>query len=181
MQLPLASLASLPKTENTSSKTYQAYRERPTQLSAARNACLARAADAWRRGDVQLAKRFTREGHELNAKMRSEGREGGRRLVLEWVEGFREEFDAVAGNDHRKASSPISDTGGWERGEAVANGLGVCLGQALDGDLEVYIDLRGLFVDEGMELLEEYLMILERDGFAGLGERGVSFLFPENG
>ena len=91
-QLPLASLASLPTTENMSSKAYQAYRERPTQLSAARNACLVRAADAWRCGDVQLAKRFTREGHELNAKMRSEGREGGRRAVLEWVEGFREEF-----------------------------------------------------------------------------------------
>lgn len=181
VQLPLASLASLPTTENTSSKTYQTYRERPTQLSAARNACLARAADAWRRGDVQLAKRFTREGHELNAKMRSEGRDGGRKAVLEWAQEFREEFDAVAASGHRKASSPISDTAGWERGEAVANGLGVCLGQAPGGDLEVYIDLRGLFVDEGLELLEEYLMILERDGFAGLGEREFSFLFPENG
>lgn len=181
IQLTLASLASLPTTENTSSKTYQTYRERPTQLSAARNACLARAADAWRRGDVQLAKRFTREGHELNAKMRSEGRDGGRKTVLEWVQRFREEFDAVAASDHRKASSPISDTVGCERREAVANGLGVCLGQAPGGDLEVYIDLRGLFVDEGLELLEEYLMILERDGFAGLGEPEFSFLFPENG
>ena len=75
------------QTENMNSKAYQAYCERPTQLSAARNACLAPAADAWRRGDVQLAKRFTREGHELNAKMRSEGCEGGRRAVLEWWRG----------------------------------------------------------------------------------------------
>jgi hypothetical protein len=152
-----------------SSKAYQVYRER--------NACLARAADAWRRGDVQLAKRFTREGHELNAKMRSEGREGGRRALLEWVDGFREEFDAVAANDHRTAASPISDTDEWALGEAVANGLGVCLGRAPGGDVEVYIDLRGLFADDVVELLEEYLMILERDGFAGLGERGFSFLF----
>ena len=142
-RLPLASLASLPTTENMNSKAYQAYRERPTQLSAARNACLARAADAWRRGDVQLTKRFTREGHELNAKMRSEGREGGRRAVLEWVEGFREEFDAVAGNDHRTAASPVGNTDEWALGEAVANGLGVCFGRPPGGDVEVYIDLRG--------------------------------------
>ena len=180
-QLPLASLASLPTTQNTSSKTYQMYRERPTQLSAARNACLARAADAWRRGDVQLAKRFTREGHELNAKMRAEGREGGRKAVLEWVEGFREEFDAVVASAHRKATSPIGDSYEWERGEAVANGLAVCLGHAPGGDVEVYIDLRGLFVDEGVELLEEYLMFLERDGFTGLGEQGVSFFFQGTG
>ena len=108
-----------------------AYRERPTQLSAPPNACLARAADAWRRGDVQLAKRFTREGHKLNAKMRSEGREGGRRAVLEWVEGFREEFDAVAANDHRTAAPPMSDTDEWALGEAVANGQGCALGERL--------------------------------------------------
>ena len=175
-QLPLASLANLPTTENTSSKTYQMYRERPVQLSAARNACLARAADAWRRGDVQLAKRFTREGHELNAKMRSEGREGGRKVVLEWVEGFREELDgAPASSAHKNTTSPVSDGDGWERGETVAHGLGVCLGHAPGGVVEVYVDLRGLFVDEGIELLEEYLMVLERDGFTGLGERGSPF------
>ena len=92
------------------------------------------------------------------------------------VEGFREEFDAVAGNDHRTAASPMSDTDEWALGEAVANGLGVCLGRTPGGDVEVYIDLRGLFVDDGVELLEEYLMILERDGFTGLGEPGFSFL-----
>ena len=91
------------------------------------------------------------------------------------VEGFREEFDAVAANDHRKSASPMSDTDEWVLGEAVANGLGVCLGRTPGGDVEVYIDLRGLFVDDGVELLEEYLMILERDGFAGLGERGFRF------
>ena len=179
-QLPLASLANLPMTENMESKTYQTYRERPTQLSAARNACLARAADAWRRGDVQLAKRFTREGHELNAKMRSEGREGGRKAVLEWVEEFREELDAApAANDHKKMSSPTTD--GWERGEVIANGLGVCLGNAPGGDVEVYVDLRGLYVDEGIEFIEEYLMLLERDRFTGLGEQRFFLSFPSPG
>ena len=100
---------------------------------------------------MQLAKRFTREGHELNAKMRSEGREGGRRAVLEWVEGFREEFDAVAANNHRTAASPIGDTDEWALGEAVGNGLGVCLGLMPGGDVEVYIDLRGLFAGDGVE------------------------------
>ena len=59
------------------------------------------------------------------------------------MEGFREEFDAVAANDHRTAASPIGDTDEWALGEAVANGLRVCLGQMPDGDVEVYIDLRG--------------------------------------
>ena len=63
--------------------------------------------------------------------------------MLEWVEGFREEFDAVAVNDHRKSASPMSDTDEWALGEAVANGLGVCLGRTPGGDVEVYIDLRG--------------------------------------
>lgn len=181
-QLPLVLLANLPTTENTGSKTYQTYRERATQLSAARNACLARAADAWRRGDVQLAKRFTREGHELNAKMRSEGRESGRKAMLEWVEGFREGLEATpAAHDRKKVSPPISDAGVWERGEAVANGLGVCLGYAPGGDVEVYADLRGLFVDEGVDFLEEYLMLLERDGCAGLGERGFFLGFASPG
>ena len=124
---------------------------------------------------MQLAKRFTREGHGLNAKMRSEGREGGRRAVLEWVEGFREEFDALAANDHGTVASLMSDTDEWALGETVANGLGVCLRRTPGDDVEVYIDLRGLFVDDGVELLEEYLMILERDRFAGLGERGFRF------
>lgn len=180
-------LANLPSTENASSKTYQGYRERPTQLSAARNACLARAADAWRRGDVQLAKRFTREGHELNAKMRSEGREGGRKVVLEWGKAFREAFredleTAEATRGHTiVASSPGCGVGGWERGEAVANALGVCLGHAPGGDVEVYVDLRGLFVDEGIELFEEYLVVMERDGFTGLGEREICLCFTING
>ena len=69
----------------------------------------------------------------------------------------------------------MSDTDEWALGEAVVNGLGVCLGRTPGGDVEVYIDLRGLFVDDGVELLEECLMILERDGFAGLGERGFRF------
>jgi hypothetical protein len=39
---------------------YMAYRARVLQLGAARNACLSRAADAWRRGDGAAARRFSR-------------------------------------------------------------------------------------------------------------------------
>jgi hypothetical protein len=163
----------------TNSKLYQAYRDRPAQLSAARNACLARAADAWRRGDVQLAKRFTREGHELNAKMRAEGREGARGVVRAWVEGMREELEgagasASAGEGKKVGSDGDGDA--WARGEVVGGGLGVCLGRALGGEAEAYLDLRGLFADEGVELLDEYLMVLERDGFTGLGECAGRFI-----
>ena len=67
--------------------------------------------------------------------------------------GVREEFNAIAANDPRTASSPISGTDEWERGEAVANSLRVYLGRAPGDDVEVYIDLRGLFGNDGVELL----------------------------
>ena len=51
--------------------------------------------------------------------------------------GVREEFDAVAANDPRTATSPINDTDESERGEAVANDLRVCLVRAPGGDVEV--------------------------------------------
>jgi hypothetical protein len=53
-------------------KLYMTYRSRALQLGGARNACLSRAADAWRRGDGAAAKRFSREGHDLNTKMAAE-------------------------------------------------------------------------------------------------------------
>jgi len=53
---------------------YMSYRSRALQLGSARNACLSRAADAWRRGDGAGAKRFSRDGHDLNVKMAAEVR-----------------------------------------------------------------------------------------------------------
>ncbi|KAG8828021.1 hypothetical protein FRC17_007637, partial [Serendipita sp. 399] len=64
-------------------KLYMTYRDRPLQLQAARNACLARAADAWRRNDAANAKRFSHEANELNGKMAGEARESASRLLLE--------------------------------------------------------------------------------------------------
>jgi len=75
---------------------YMTYRQRALQLGAARNACLSRAADAWRRGDGAAAKRFSKDAHELNRKMVDESSDAARRIVRERV---RAAVDAVRGRD----------------------------------------------------------------------------------
>ncbi|KAG6381528.1 hypothetical protein JVT61DRAFT_115 [Boletus reticuloceps] len=79
---PPTLLPTLPTGESINT-LYMSYRARALQLGAARNACLSRAADAWRRGDGAAAKRFSREGHDLNAKMSNEMTEAAERLVRE--------------------------------------------------------------------------------------------------
>ncbi|KAI6100659.1 hypothetical protein EDD16DRAFT_1654684 [Pisolithus croceorrhizus] len=136
---------------------YMSYRARALQLGAARNACLSRAADAWRRGDGAAAKRFSREGHELNAKMSQEMAEAAGRLVRERTKTAE------------------------QAGRTCGGGLGICLGVAkkdVGGDAklsseertEVMLDLHGLHSNEATEVLEEFLLALEREHFLGLGE-----------
>ena len=128
--------------ENSSSKTYQAYREHPIRLCAARNACLAGSGCMAWPGCAACEAVHMRGARALpdNALRGPRGRAKGSARV---GGGVREEFDAIVANDPRTAGSPISDTDEWERGEAVANGSRVCLGRAPGGDVEVYIDLRG--------------------------------------
>ncbi|KAF7356826.1 hypothetical protein MVEN_01018100 [Mycena venus] len=157
---PPALLPTLPTGEAVQS-LYMAYRARALQLGAARNACLSRAADAWRRGDGAAAKRFSREGHELNEKMGKEMAGGG--------------DEALRGREAGWSDDPGDRAA---RGRAVGGGLGVCLGVAGtgvgDGKLtaeertECVLDLHGLHANEATEVLEEFLLALEHEHFYGL-------------
>lgn len=156
---PPALLPTLPTGESVSS-LYMAYRSRALQLGAARNACLSRAADAWRRGDGAAAKRFSREGHELNAKMAVEMASSAAKLVRERAKLAEQ---AVRARDASWSDDP-GDRG--SRGRTCGGGLGVCLGIASrdDGKLtseertECMLDLHGLHSNEATEVLEEFLL-----------------------
>lgn len=173
---------------------YMSYRSRALQLGAARNACLSRAADAWRRGDGAAAKRFSREGAELNKRMAEEMKESAGRLVRERArvaEGVVRARDSGWSDDPRDRS---------ERGRSCAGGLGVVLGVAsvtgvreavggaggykgagaggagtgkdvisADERTEAMLDLHGLHANEATDVLEQFLMALERESFYGLG------------
>ena len=136
---------------------------RALRLGAARNACLSRAADAWRRGDGAAAKRFSREGHDLNAKMAAEMVEAAGKLVRERA---RLAEQAVRGRDASWSDDPGDRTA---RGRICGAGLGVYLGiasQSTSGDskltpeerTEALLDLHGLHAAEATEVLEEFLL-----------------------
>ncbi|KAF8517959.1 hypothetical protein BU17DRAFT_49347 [Hysterangium stoloniferum] len=157
-------------------KLYMSYRQRALQLGAARNACLSRAADAWRRGDGAAAKRFSREGHDLNAKMGGEAADAANRLVKERV---RLAAEAVRARDTGWSDDPRDRA---DRGKIVGAGLGVILGVASkdvgvekgglrstpDERTEGLLDLHGLHANEAVEVLEKFVVTLEKEAFFGL-------------
>lgn len=142
---------------------YMAYRSRAHQLGSARNTCLVRAAEAWKKGDGAAAKRFSREGHDLNAKMSAEMAQAAGRLVRERAKLAEQAVrarDALWSDDYGDRSA---------KGRLVGAGLGVCLGIASQtvGDgkklspeerTEVMLDLHGLHSTEAAEVVEEFLL-----------------------
>lgn len=145
---------------------YMSYRSRALQLGAARNACLSRAADAWRRGDGQAAKRFSREGHELNVKMGAEASAAADKLIRERA---RQGETSVRNRDANWSDDPGDRT---SRGKVYGGGLGVSLGiasistgdgkQSSEERTEVMLDLHGLHANEATEVLEEFLPAVSR-------------------
>lgn len=143
---------------------YVSYRSRALQLGAARNACLSRAADAWRRGDGSAAKRFSREGHDLNAKMAGELTLSAGTLVRERAKLIEQ---VVKARDAAWSDDP-GDHG--VRGRGCGNGLGIILGIARrdvsgeqrdlkpDERTESVLDLHGMHAAEATEILEEFLL-----------------------
>ncbi|KAF9245321.1 hypothetical protein BU15DRAFT_85645 [Melanogaster broomeanus] len=169
---PPSLLPTLPTGESVNN-LYMTYRSRALQLGAARNACLSRAADAWRRGDGAAAKRFSREGHDLNAKMSNEMTEAAGSLVRERAKLAEH---AVKNRD-LSWSDDLGDRSA--RGRTCGGRLGVCLGIArkdIGGDsklsseerTEALLDLHGLHSNEATEVLEEFLLALEREHFLGV-------------
>ena len=143
---------------------YVGYRSRALQLGAARNACLSRAADAWRRGDGSAAKRFSREGHDLNAKMAAELTLSGGAVIRERARLIEQVAKA---RDGAWSDDPVDHSA---RGRVCGNGLGVILGIARrdvsgeqrelkpDERTEAVVDLHGIHAAEATEILEEFLL-----------------------
>ena len=143
---------------------YVSYRSRALQLGAARNACLSRAADAWRRGDGSAAKRFSREGHDLNAKMAAELTLSAGAVVRERAKLIEQ---AVKSRDGAWSDDPADHSA---RGRVCGNGLGVILGVARrdvsgeqrelkpDERTESLVDIHGIHAAEATEILEEFLL-----------------------
>ena len=159
---PPTLLPTLP-TGDSVNKMYMDYRSRALQFGAARNACLSRAADAWRRGDGAAAKRFSKEGHELNAKMSSAMADAAIKLVKERAKLAEQ---AVRGRDPAWSDDPGDRA---SRGKIFENGLGVCLGigrvdvggtEKLTPEerTEAVLDLHGLHANEATEVLESFLL-----------------------
>lgn len=159
---------------------YLKARETSIRLGHARNACLARAADAFRRGDGAAAKRFSREGKTLNEKMLAEAADAAQTLVRD---RRKEVQQAVRERDPGWSDDPNDKS---ERGKDCAGGFGVIMGVAskrniVGGDLlsvsertECMVDLHTLHGTEGADILGSFLAELEREHFRGLGESGRS-------
>lgn len=159
---------------------YMKARETSIRLGHARNACLARAADAFRRGDGAAAKRFSREGKTLNEKMLSEAADAAQTLVRD---RRKEVQQAVRERDPGWSDDPNDRT---ERGKECAGGFGVMMGVAskrniVGGDLltpsertECMVDLHTLHGTEGSDILGTFLAELEREHYRGLGQSTFS-------
>ncbi|TIC03634.1 DUF1771-domain-containing protein [Wallemia mellicola] len=163
-------LPTLP-TGSTLNSLYMSYRNSSISLGTARNSLLSKAADAYRKGDGAAAKEFSKEAHELNERMMGENAKAAGNLVKERRKAIQEAIVAGAGT----AGYEGDETGRRSRGKACGNGLGVVLGMAAregltsaDERMESVLDLHGLHSSEATEVLEEFLLALEREHFLGI-------------
>lgn len=143
---------------------YLEARQAAIKLGQSRNACLARAAEAWRRGDGATAKRFSREANVFNERMTVEAADAAANLVRQ---------------RRIQAQDAIRSRGEWSndpedrssRGKECAGGLGVVMGVAGSSSLghgadkmssgertEVLLDLHMLHANEASDVLEDFLM-----------------------
>nr|XP_019049786.1 hypothetical protein I302_00205 [Kwoniella bestiolae CBS 10118]OCF28716.1 hypothetical protein I302_00205 [Kwoniella bestiolae CBS 10118] len=160
------------KTGSSTNEQYMSTRSTAIRLGHARNACLARAADAFRRGDGAAAKRFSREGKALNQRMLNESSEAAQVLVRE------RRLEAQRAIRERDPSWSDDPTDRSERGKECAGGLGVIMGTAsrsVGGEhlssaerVEALLDLHTLHGGEGQEIAGQFLAELERENFRGL-------------
>ncbi|KIS67514.1 uncharacterized protein UMAG_04609 [Mycosarcoma maydis] len=187
-RLPLRPSALLPTllTGSSAAETYQTHRGDALSLAEQRNKLLVRASEAYRKGDVASAKKFSKEASSLNNQYENESRTAAHAIVKERMRELRSRLNDpnLSGSN---ASSQSNEAGARRlRGKLVGNGLGLCLGVVRPGALqgsqtssitanlsveertECLLDLHGLLSKEAVELTEEFLLGLEAEGIQGL-------------
>ncbi|KAH8928911.1 hypothetical protein BT69DRAFT_1292930 [Atractiella rhizophila] len=152
---------------------YAHYRENFLQLGTMRNKLLAKAAEAWRKGDGAAARKFSREANEVNRNVSLAGRQAAARILDERRRCLKEAVAAQVWKPSQVDEKPDRA----QRARDVGGGLGVILGvvaQRPDGAqltaderTEAAIDLHGLHPDEAIEFLEKFLSALESEQFMG--------------
>jgi hypothetical protein len=162
------------QTGSSANEQYMTTRNTAIRLGHARNACLARASDAWRRGDGAAAKRFSREARSLNERMLNDNLEAAQLLVRERRKAAQQ---AIRERDQGWSDDPRDRA---ERGKDCAGGFGVVMGVASarsvpGGDrlsteerTEILLDLHTLHGTEGAEIVSQFLTELERENYRGL-------------
>lgn len=156
-------------------------------LSDKRNKCLARAAEAWKAGNGAEARKWSREGQSLNRILQEESRSLARSIVRSRHEEMRNRMASETGQGVLDASTDERGARGL-RGKAMGADLGICLGVvpmraptapanlaslSLDERTDVLMDCHLLHASEAVELVEEFLMGLEREQFRGLAYLAV--------
>lgn len=162
------------QTGSSANEQYMSTRSTAIRLGHARNACLARASDAWRRGDGAAAKRFSREARSLNERMLNDNLEAAQLLVRERRKAAQQ---AIRERDPGWSDDPRDRA---ERGKDCAGGFGVIMGVASarsvpggdrlssDERTEILLDLHTLHGTEGAEIVGQFLNELERESYRGL-------------
>ncbi|KAF6766963.1 protein of unknown function DUF1771 [Kalmanozyma brasiliensis GHG001] len=187
-RLPLRPSALLPTllTGSSAAETYQTHRGDALTLAEQRNKLLARASEAYRKGDVASAKKFSKEASSLNHQYEDESRTAAHGIIKERMRELRSRINDP-GASGSTASSQSNEAGSrGMRGKLVGNGLGICLGVVRPGALqgsqassatanlsvdertECLLDLHGLHAKEAVEMTEQFLLGLEAEGIQGL-------------
>ncbi len=173
-RIPLRPSALLPTllTGSSASETYLAHRGDVLSLAEQRNKLLARASEAYRKGDVASASKYSKEASTLNQQYESESRTAAHAIVKERLGELRSRLNDPNLSGSNSAQSTEAGARSL-RGKVVGNGLGVCLGVlrpgALQGSItaslsmdertECLLDLHGLHAKEAVELTEEFLLV----------------------
>ncbi|UZJ54831.1 hypothetical protein CBS101457_004151 [Exobasidium rhododendri] len=184
-RIPLRSPLLLPtlSTGKDASTSYVAYRELATSLSEKRNKLLARAAEAWKKGDGSEARKWSREGQSVNTSLQEESKIACRKLLRERHEELQKRLSNDSNGSRGLLDPSVEERGsrGW-RGKLMGDQMGICLGVApkisssivntmslsLEERTEVLMDLHSLHSTEAVELIEEFLISLEKENFRGL-------------
>ncbi|KAJ1017812.1 hypothetical protein NDA16_005129 [Ustilago loliicola] len=182
-RIPLRPSALLPTllTGASAAETYQTHRGDVLSLAEQRNKLLARASEAYRKGDVASAKKFSKEASSLNHQYEDESRTAAHAIVKDRLRELRSRLnDPATSGSNASAQSTEAGARGL-RGKIVGNGLGLCLGVVRPGALqgnsanlsvdertECLLDLHGLHAKEAVELTEEFLLGLEAERMQGL-------------